>query len=108
MKKRYMLYIDLKQAFDCVDYPILIDKLQKKGVNTATLNTIFKLYNSSLVSVNMRDIYPVNKGVGQGKLCSPLEFDIYIDYLFEEIRSYCSLAFDDDTLFICEERDEFN
>jgi hypothetical protein len=28
--------------------------------------------------------------------------------LFEEIRSYCSLAFDDDTLFICEERDEFN
>jgi hypothetical protein len=108
MKKRYILFIDLKQAFDCVDYPKLILKLITKGLSAEHINTIIKLYNSSYISINLRDGIPYNQGVGQGKLCSPLEFNIYIDDLLDEVKCYCSLAFADDTCFITEDETQLH
>jgi hypothetical protein len=106
MKKRFILFIDFKQAFDSVKIVRLVSKLQGKGVREEVLNVLIKLMNSSRVSVNNKDIINVNSGVGQGKLCSPMQFDVYIDDLLNisEDKCYTTLAFADDTAFMCTDR----
>ena len=103
LKKIYILFIDKKQAFDRVNQKILVEKLKKKGVTEKTINTLIILLNSGLISVDLLKRINVNGGVGQGKICSPLEFDIYIDDLLDMTDAVChtSLAFADDTGFIC-------
>jgi hypothetical protein len=102
--KSYLLFIDLKQAFDAVRHPILVKKLLAKGLGVPVINTLIKLMNSSAVSVNHRELIWVNCGVGQGKLCSPLMFDVYIDDLLNSAEGKCflSLAYADDTAFLAE------
>ena len=108
MPKRYILFIDFTMAFDKVTFGILIKKMIAKGVREEILNVIIKLYNCSFVSTDLITIINVNSGVGQGKLCSPLEFDIFIDDLLDllEKTCYCALAFADDTAFICESMEQ--
>jgi hypothetical protein len=103
LRKIYILFIDKKQAFDRVNQKILIDKLKKKGVEEKIINTLIILLNSGLISVDLLNKINVNSGVGQGKICSPLEFDIYIDDLLDMTDAVChtSLAFADDTGFVC-------
>ena len=49
----------------------------------------------------------INAGVAQGKLCSPNLFNIYIDDLLDELEiiCFCVLAYADDTVFMCENKD---
>ena len=105
MPKRYILFIDLKTAFDSVNLKKLIEKLIKKEVPIPIIDTLIKLMNSSKISMNLDDTISINSGVAQGKLCSPLLFNIYIDDLLDITEKICysSLAFADDTVFICED-----
>ena len=104
MKKRYLLFVDLKTAFDSVNLKRLIVKLRKKGVPIPVINSLIKLMNSSKISTDRKNIIAINSGVAQGKLCSPILFNIYIDDLVEDMNKicYCALAFADDTVFVCE------
>ena len=57
-----------------ITFGILIKKLIAKGVREEILNVIIKLYNCSFVSTDLITIINVKSGVGQAKLCSPLEY----------------------------------
>jgi hypothetical protein len=103
-----MLFIDFRWAFDSVNLKILVEKLIRKGVNDRVTNTIIKLINSSQVSVDLIRTISVNSGTGQGKLTSPLLFDIYIDDLLDDVGLLCELilAFADDTAMLCNSREQ--
>jgi hypothetical protein len=102
LPKLYILFVDFQMAFDKVTYQILLTKMMQKGIDTKIINTVIWLYNNSFVSPDLEETINVNSGVGQGKLCSPFEFDIFIADLLDELEKICSccLAFADDTGFI--------
>ena len=86
MDKRYILFIDLKAAFDSVSIPTLIKKLINKKVSFDVINALIKLMNCSNISTDMVNIISINAGVAQGKLCSPILFNIYIDDLLDVLN----------------------
>ncbi len=68
MPKRYLLFIDLKTAFDSVDLDLLLVKLLNKGVPVSVINTLIRLMNSSRISTDMVREILINAAVAQGKL----------------------------------------
>jgi hypothetical protein len=66
------------------------------------------LLNSGKESVDLRNIIGVNKGVGQGRLNSPTQFNVFIDDLLDETSNCCFsvFAFADDTAFLYSSMDE--
>ncbi len=57
------------------------------------------------MSLDLKNYIIVNRGVGQGKLTSPIIFNIYIDDLLDELEKIVDtvLAFADDTCFLSED-----
>jgi hypothetical protein len=110
LPKRYILLVDLSESFDRVNHEILVAKMIKKGVPEEVLNVLIKLLNSGAISLDLIKTIIVGSGVGQGKICSPLEFDIYIDDLLESLANICHtcLGFADDTGYICRDLNELN
>jgi hypothetical protein len=108
MKKRYILFIDFKQAFVSVHLGILVRMLIDKGVSKEIINTLIKLMNSSKISMDLIRTVNVNSGTGQDKCCSPLLFDIFIDDLLDGLDEYCYavLAFADDIAIECEDEEK--
>jgi hypothetical protein len=105
MEKRYLLFVDFKQAFDSVHLGILVAKLLQRGVNTIVINTLIKLMNSSKIAMDLIRIVNVNSGTGQGKCCSTLLFDINIDDLLDELdkHSEANYVFADDIGALCKD-----
>ena len=110
LPKRYILLVDLSEAFDRVNHQLLVDKMIKKNVITPVVNILIKLLNSGCISIDKNRIIKVKSGVGQGKICSPLEFNIYIDDLLESLSTICHtcLGFADDTAYICRDLSELH
>jgi hypothetical protein len=108
--KRYILLVDLSEAFDRVNHEILIRKMREKEVPIPVLNILIKLLNCGSISLDMNKTINVKSGVGQGKICSPLEFDIYINDLLDKLSSiaHTCLAFADDTAYICRDLKELH
>jgi hypothetical protein len=101
--KRYILLVDLSEAFDRVNHEILLRKMKEKNIPEEVINVLIKLLNSGCIAIDPDQPIKVKSGVGQGKICSPLQFDIYIDDLLDSLEKICHtcLAFADDTGYIC-------
>ena len=109
--RKYLLFIDLRKAYDSVVHWILMMKLKQKGFSLAIINTIKKLYSNARLQVDpLTDKIAVNQGVLQGSLISCMLFNVYIDDLVRELKaaSFETLAYADDIAVICYEKPQLD
>jgi len=100
-----ILFIDFKAAFDRVDHNVLLRKLEVSGVKLRTLNIIKLLYNSYHFTLPGGTPNPVNSGVAQGSLISPILYDWYVNDLVRalsvEFGQDSTYAYADDIAVLC-------
>ncbi len=87
----YMCFIDFKRAFDSLNHRALWNSLYKFGIPLKIINMIRLLYNNASSRVLHKgylsgDI-PVNAGVKQGCILSPLLFNIALDSVMRNVNS---------------------
>ena len=111
LRTGYVLFIDLKAAFDSVDHQILFCKLQNNGLDPQILSVIKLLYSSMYTSIDYdSETIPINQGVLQGSLISPYLFNIYINDLLSDLeeQKILTLAYADDISCICETKEKLD
>lgn len=104
-EESYILFIDLKAAFDSVDHEIMFEKLKKHDVSEDVINSIKFIYSRvhTQVDINTPPI-PINKGVLQGGILSPILFNIYINDLVQAVHATNPIdvcAYADDIAVLC-------
>ena len=100
-----VVYIDFKKAFDCVQYPQLLDKIAELDINYEALqwinNYLLNRRQRTLANGTLSDYLPITQGVPQGSILSPLLYIIYANDI-SNIFQKCKAVFytDDTVLFI--------
>ena len=81
----YVATLDSQKAFDVVHHAILLDKLVQTNIHDTSWLVIRDLYSdiSSRVKLldGLSDSFPINQGVGQGRILSTGFYKVYIDEL---------------------------
>ena len=96
---KYLVFIDLKNAYDKVVHRRLFNKLIEQGISEDIIGSIKLLYSKAKLKISND-----NNGVLQGSLISPMLFNLYINDLIKELNenSYEILAYADDLCILCE------
>ena len=106
---KYLLYIDLKNAYDKVIHKKLFLKLSQMGISEELIGSIKLLYSKAKLKISYNsECINVNNGVLQGSLISPMLFDLYINDLINELdkNSFEVLAYADDLCVLCDGRNQ--
>ena len=75
---KYVMFIDLKNAYDKVIHNKLFIKLSNYGISEEIINAIKIIYSNAKIKISSNDDYiNINNGVLQGSLLSPILFNIY-------------------------------
>lgn len=86
-KDVFMCFIDYQKAFDCVKHVELIKMLQDKRIDKNDARFIKTLYANQTASVKVGNEttqkFPIERGVRQGCVLSPLLFNLYSEAIFE-------------------------
>ena len=98
----YLVYVDLKKAFDTVTHKELISKLERFGFvhNSIAWFTNYLSNRSQVVSLgsNLSVHLVVENGVPQGSILGPVLFTLYINDLPSCINFSNVIMYADDTV----------
>ena len=95
-----MVLIDLRKAFDTVNFEILLLKLKAMGIKSTDWFRSYLTGRRQCVSVNGTDssFLDVTCGVPQGSILGPILFLCYINDMSASLRCKLSLYADDSAL----------
>ena len=85
--------LDLRKAFDRIEYNALFDALKVQGVPYAYLKLIASLYHEQVGLVQGRQ-FPIKRGVKQGDVLSPLLFNAGLEHAMRKWKlriQHCGL-----------------
>jgi hypothetical protein len=105
MVEWYIIFLDLKKAFDCVDHSVLLKKIHFYGIkgNTSSWFRSYLTNRIQLCKIDQTFSYrkTVKCGIPQGSILGHIPFLLYINYLpITAYISSCSannIMFPDDT-----------
>ena len=84
-KNHMIISIDTEKAFDKVQHPFVIKTLSKMGIEGALLNIIKAVYEkptaNNILNGQKLKALPLRSGTRQGRLLSPLLFNIVLEVL---------------------------
>jgi hypothetical protein len=89
----YVCFIDIRKAYDTVWHDGLKQKLSECGITGAMYRAITSLYSGCESTIRLggslgyTDFFPIETGVRQGCILSPLLYSIFINGLAKEIKS---------------------
>ena len=101
-----IFYADLSKAFDSVNHNLLFYKLENQyGICGNLLKTLrFSLQNRTfkvIINAKTSNSFPINSGVPQGGVLSPLLFTLFVNDLDQKLSSNCKvLQYADDVKII--------
>lgn len=111
----HLNFIDFKSAFDTIWRAALWKMLRSIGIDEKIVKIIENLYEDTQCAVviegNLTEWFTVEVGVRQGCLLSPTLFNIFLDFVMEDLKSIqtnlslsqdlsCDIRYADDTTLI--------
>ena len=86
----YSCFYDLASAFDTIEYPVLLTHLYHAGIVGKTWRLLKSWYSNSTSCVRIDGCvsreFPINRGVKQGSVLSPVLFILVMDPLLVSLR----------------------
>ena len=96
------VFVDFRKAFDCVQHPVLLNKLRNLGLSELVINWVDNYLTNRKQRVYANDTFSdyldVTQGVPQGSVLGPLFYIVYANDIACSIK-HCKLAmYADDTV----------
>ena len=103
------VFIDFRKAFDCVQHPVLIQKLNKLGFNMTVINWICSYLSNRQQRVYANETYSsfqgITQGVPQGSVLRPLFYIVYANDLVNKVDNCGIDLYADDTVLYTANKD---